>query len=103
MRPNLEGAFLFRAQLAGADLSEACLQGADLSRVDLTSASLAGIMLRDTNLHLIGFGPEHKPVHDGSDSVRLVSRDRFLNWGVLRRVGNLPLFEVSTERSPYRS
>lgn len=53
------------------------------------------LQLDRTHLMGVKFDPDHQVLHDGSDSIVLTPRDSRLNWGVLRRVGSLPLFEVS--------
>lgn len=87
---HLEVANLKDAHLIGADLKKAHLFGANL-----TNAHLMSVHLEGTDLKGVEFDTDHQAMHDGSSSIVLPLRDRHLNWGVLRRVGSLPLFEVS--------
>ena len=82
---HMEGAKLYDAHLEGANLVDAHLEGVNLLRASITATTALGVL----------YGPNHEAMHDDSDTIFLPSRDRHLNWGVLRRIGGLPLFEVS--------
>lgn len=88
---NLSGAFLITANLEGANL-----KGADLKEANLNKATFKNTLINHkTNLQHILFSPEHEALHDGSDTLILPRRDRWLNWDRLRAIGHFPLFGVS--------
>ncbi len=91
----LNGAKLQRANLGGASLNSANLTNARLKGANLTGADFTGVRLGQTDLKNVHFDPSHQAMHDGSDSIVLSGRDRFLSWGNLRFIGTLPLFGVS--------
>ena len=92
---------LWGADLTNASLGSAILEGADLRGAVLTNANLTNARFRDaqisrhTRLGGLQIGAAHRVMLDGSDTIQLPRPDRWLNWGILRTVGALPLFEVS--------
>ena len=92
---HLEGANLSHARLERAVLREAHLEGANLREASATEAVFDGAFLDRTDLQHIVFGRNHPAMHDGTDSLRLPRRDRWLTWARLRGIGAFPLFQVS--------
>lgn len=99
-RSRFTDADLRDASLPNADLRDVNLQGADLRGARLNGADLTGavfhrVRLDRTKLEALRFDPSHLSLHDGSNYIQVPTRDRMLNWGALRAVGTVPLFEVS--------
>lgn len=92
---DLRDSSLVNAHLNGARLSWTRLEGVDLRRADLTNADFHEAVMDRTQLDQVVFGPDHQSMHDGSEAIIFPRRDRTLNWGGIRRVGTLPLFEIS--------
>lgn len=114
---NLKGSNLTDANLTGADLSvadtsKAVFVGADLSdailvQCSFAEATLAAATLTNANVGLAHglerargldtarFGQDHRGLEDASDLLVVRARDRWLNWGRLRAIGQFPLFGVS--------
>ncbi len=109
---DLSGANLDSANLRDADLSGANLDSVDVSNANLTDANLSGAYLRGANLTNASvdgvsgleqssfltearFGNDHRNLEDGSSYLSVRVRDRWLNWGRLRGIGQFPLFGVS--------
>ena len=88
---DLNGTDLGRASCMGADLSGASLRGATLDQTSLDSASVS----RTTRVRGIVVPEGHDPMSDGSDTITIPGRDRWLNWARLRAIGAFPLFGVS--------
>ena len=97
LRADLRDAYLLGARLTSANLDGTCLEGAILGAANLTNASFGGARLSGTtDLDDIVFDSGHRAMQDGSDAIVLSSlRDRWFNWGRIRRLGSLPLFGVS--------
>jgi hypothetical protein len=104
---ELEGSILYRVNLSGADLRSAKLMGAKLWMANLEEANIDGssftgasfirARFRHCSLRNIRFAPEHPSLTDGSDTIVLHWRDKYLNWAWLRAIGRFPLFGVSWE------
>jgi hypothetical protein len=92
---TLRGAILQGAQMERANLAHADLRDADLSRAWLESTEWSDTKLGNTSLDRITFGGKHRSMHDGTHLLRLMGRDRWMNWGKLRGIGALPLFGAS--------
>ena len=90
------------AYLNGVSFDNACINGADftgatLEEVFLEQVDLTEVVFDRTTLTNVRY-PEDKPypaMTDGSDSILITRRDRWLNWSKLRAIGLFPLFEVS--------
>lgn len=92
---DLTGANFEGTDLSGATLDHTELDGTGLSNATATGASFAGALLHECDLGGIQFGPDHPAMHDGTDTLRLRTRDARLTWGRIRAIGALPLFGAS--------
>jgi len=92
---NLTRANLTRANLNGADLSEANLKQVMLGGAELSGATFYKTILQKTKLSEIRFELKHPVLHDRSETIQLLWRDKYLNWSWLRAIGRFPLFGVS--------
>jgi hypothetical protein len=85
MAADLSGAFLVETNFTKTDLEDANLSAANFTRTKFVSEDL-------TNIH---FSENFSVQFDYSDTIISSHRDRLLNWSLLRRLGQLPLFGVS--------
>lgn len=93
---HLEDAMLIEAHLEGARLGGAHLQGADLRGARMGNTTWTQTRISNTTkLSPLYFSPDHSSMNDGSERVIVVGWGRWLNWGMIRSVGALPVFEVS--------
>jgi uncharacterized protein YjbI with pentapeptide repeats len=93
---NLSKAIFRRATLKNASLRKANLYNSVLEDADLTLARFHGANLKRATLSNVRFDPKaHNVFEDGTDQMELGSRDKVINWSLLRFIGKLPLFAIS--------
>ena len=74
-----------------ANLCEADLRGANLAEVEAGNTRWDNARISKTTvIDRMRFGVNHLSLDDGSDTLQIPARDKCLNWGRIRRVGNIP-------------